>query len=47
LFNLASELVNDGQLTAARPYLEQFVRSAPAAQYARDIRRFEALLAGR
>ena len=47
LFNLASELVNDGQLTAARPYLEKFVRSAPAAQYTRDIRRFEALLAGR
>jgi arylsulfatase A-like enzyme/Tfp pilus assembly protein PilF len=47
LFNLASELVNDGQLSAARPYLEHFVRSAPAAQYARDIRRFEALLAGR
>jgi hypothetical protein len=39
--------VNDGQLTAARPYLEQFVRSAPPAQYARDIRRFETLLAGR
>jgi arylsulfatase A-like enzyme/Tfp pilus assembly protein PilF len=47
LFNLASELVNAGQRAAARPYLERFVRSAPAAQYARDIRRFNALLAGR
>ena len=47
LFNLANELVNDRQLAAARPYLERFVRSAPAAQYGRDIRRFEALLAGR
>ena len=46
-FNLANELVNDRQLVAARPYLERFVRSAPAAQYGRDIRRFEALLAGR
>ncbi|NDP44036.1 MAG: tetratricopeptide repeat protein [Aromatoleum sp.] len=47
LFNLASELVNAGQLAAARPYVERFVRSAPAAQYARDIRRFQALLAAR
>ena len=28
LFNLATELVNAGDLTAARPYLEQFVRTA-------------------
>ena len=48
LFNLATELVNAGDLAAARPYLEQFVRTAPPAFYGEDIRRIEALLdAGR
>ena len=47
LFNLASELVSSGQLGEARPYVEHFVQSAPKAQYSREIRRFEALLAGR
>lgn len=28
-FNLATELANAGDLPAARPYLEQFVRTAP------------------
>ena len=44
LFNLATELVNAGDLTAARPYLEQFVRTAPPAFYLEDIRRLSALL---
>ena len=46
LFNLATELVNVGELTAARPYLEQFVRTAPPAFYADDIGRLSALLEG-
>ena len=48
LFNLATELVNAGDFAAARPYLEQFVRTAPPAFYGADIRRLSALLeAGR
>ena len=45
LFNLATELVNAGDLAAARPYLEQFVRTAPPAFYADDIRRLAGALA--
>jgi tetratricopeptide (TPR) repeat protein len=37
LYNLGTELVNDGQREAARPYLEQFARTAPSAFYAKDI----------
>ncbi len=44
LYNLATELANDGQIESARPYLEQFVRTAPPAFYARDIQRIQALL---
>ena len=44
LFNLATELVNGGDLPAARPYLEQFVRTAPQAFYAADIQRLTVLL---
>ncbi len=44
LYNLATELANDGQLGAARPYLEQFARAAPPAFYARDIQRVQAVL---
>ena len=44
LFNLATELVNVGDLVAARPYLEQFVRTAPPAFYGEDIRRLAGLL---
>jgi arylsulfatase A-like enzyme/Flp pilus assembly protein TadD len=45
LYNLATELVNDGQAEAARPYLEQFIRTAPPAFYAGDIRHVEGVLA--
>ena len=38
LYNLATTLERDGQSAKARPYFEQFVRSAPPAFYARDIR---------
>jgi tetratricopeptide (TPR) repeat protein len=44
LFNLGTELVNAGRLAEARPYLEQFVRTAPPAFYGRDIARINALL---
>jgi choline-sulfatase len=37
LFNLASELLRAGRRDEARPYVEQFVRTAPRALYARDI----------
>ena len=45
LFNLATELINDGQAAAARPYVERFVRAAPPAFYAKDIARLRAWLA--
>lgn len=44
LFNLATELVNAGRMSEARPYLEQFVRTAPPAIYGRDIERVRTLL---
>jgi len=44
LYNLATELVNDGRPGEARPYLEQFARTAPPAFYARDIARVRGLL---
>ncbi len=44
LFNLATELVNAGDRAAARPYLERFVRTAPPAFYAADIRRLAGVL---
>ena len=44
LYNVATTLVHDGQLAAARPYLEQFARTAPRAFYEKDIRKVRALL---
>ncbi len=38
LYNVGTTLARDGQHDAARPYLEQFARSAPPAFYAKDIR---------
>jgi tetratricopeptide (TPR) repeat protein len=37
LFNVGSQLLRSGRHAEARPYLERFVREAPAALYARDI----------
>jgi len=37
LFNVGSQLLRSGRHAEARPYLERFVREAPAAVYARDI----------
>jgi arylsulfatase A-like enzyme/Flp pilus assembly protein TadD len=44
LYNLATTLLRDGQTDAARPYLQQFVASAPAAFYAKDIRELTQVL---
>ena len=37
LYNLSMQLLRAGQTAEARPYIEQFVRAAPRALYARDI----------
>lgn len=44
LFNLASELLRAGRTAEARQYVEQFVRTAPAALYGPEIARFQELL---
>jgi arylsulfatase A-like enzyme/Flp pilus assembly protein TadD len=46
LYDLAVELARDGRMEAARPYAERFVRTAPPALFADDIRRVEGLLRG-
>ncbi|MEX2272114.1 MAG: sulfatase-like hydrolase/transferase [Vicinamibacterales bacterium] len=47
LFNLATELINSGQHDTARPYAEQFVRTAPSAFYGPEIERLTAFLRAR
>ena len=44
LYNLGTTLARDGDGQSARPYLEQFARSAPPAFYAKDLKEIEALL---
>lgn len=44
LFNLTTELLNAGRVAEARPYAEQFVRTAPRAFYGRDIDRLMTVL---
>jgi arylsulfatase A-like enzyme/Flp pilus assembly protein TadD len=44
LYNLGTALARDGHMDAARQYLEQFLRSAPPAAYAKDRREIETLL---
>ena len=44
LYNLGVTLAGEGRLTAARPYLEQFLRAAPPAFYAKDLREVARLL---
>jgi len=46
LFNLATELINARDDTAARPWVQRFVDTAPPAVYGRDIARLSAWLAG-
>lgn len=47
LFNLTTELINARQYDAARPYAEQFTRTAPAAFYRAEIERLSAFLQAR
>jgi arylsulfatase A-like enzyme/Flp pilus assembly protein TadD len=44
LFNLASTLASVGRVAEARPYMTQFVATAPRGFYARDIERFQQFL---
>ena len=44
LYNLGTTLARAGQTAAARPYLEQFLRTAPPAFYAKDLKQVESLL---
>jgi arylsulfatase A-like enzyme/Tfp pilus assembly protein PilF len=44
LYNLGTELAAAGRLADARPYLEQFARTAPPGYYGRDIERVRRLL---
>ena len=46
LFNLASTLATVGRAAEARPYMTQFIQTAPAAFYGADIERFKQFLAG-
>ncbi len=46
LFNLSTALVTAGRGSEARPYMTQFVQTAPAAFYGPDIERFKQFLAG-
>jgi arylsulfatase A-like enzyme/tetratricopeptide (TPR) repeat protein len=44
LYNVATTLAREGRFAEARPYLEQFVRTAPSALYAKDIQAVSAIL---
>ena len=44
LYNLTTELINGHDYAAARPYAEQFVRTAPQAFYGAEIQRLNAFL---
>ncbi|MEX1129076.1 MAG: sulfatase-like hydrolase/transferase [Vicinamibacterales bacterium] len=47
LFNLASALAGAGRVEEARPYMTQFIQTAPKAFYGPDIERFRQFLTGR
>ncbi len=44
LFNLATGLASAGRVAEARPYMTQFIQTAPPAFYRRDIERFRQFL---
>jgi Tfp pilus assembly protein PilF len=44
LYNLGTTLAREGQAAAARPYLEEFLRTAPKASYAKDLEEVSRLL---
>jgi arylsulfatase A-like enzyme/tetratricopeptide (TPR) repeat protein len=45
LYDLGIQLAQDGQIAAAKRYMEQFVRTAPRGQYGKDIDKLSTLLA--
>jgi arylsulfatase A-like enzyme/tetratricopeptide (TPR) repeat protein len=45
LYDLSVQLAQDGQIDAAKRYMEQFVRTAPRGQYGKDIDKLSTLLA--
>ncbi len=44
LYNAGTTLASEGQMADARPYLDQFLKTAPRAFYANDLKEVEALL---
>ena len=44
LYNLGTTIARGGDMKTARPYLEQFLRTAPPAFYANDLREIESML---
>ena len=44
LYDVGMQLAKDGRLGEARPYLEQFVRTAPPSLYAKDLREVSNIL---
>ena len=46
LYNLATGLIRAGRPQEARPFAEQFVRTAPSAFYAKDVQQLRAWLKG-
>ena len=44
VYNAGTTLARNGQMDAARPYLELFLKTAPPAFYAKDLKEVEALL---
>ena len=44
VYNAGTTLARDGKIAAARPYLELFLKTAPPAFYAKDLKEVEALL---
>jgi arylsulfatase A-like enzyme/Tfp pilus assembly protein PilF len=44
LYDLSVQLAQDGQLAAAKKYMEQFVRTAPRGQYGKDVDKLSTLL---
>ena len=44
LYNVGTALAREGDMNAARPYLEQFLRTAPPAFYEKDLREVASIL---
>jgi tetratricopeptide (TPR) repeat protein len=44
LSNLCKVMLDEGRREEARPYVERFLREAPASQYGEELRRYRAAL---